>query len=197
MYFQPSVNRKFTNHSMIRGAFPQVSMPAVITNEFLAGLGVFPFSQTAPAFDPITQTVRELPPALTDKGHYEEAWEVIPRFNDYTDDNGVLHTRAEQEAEAIAKDAEAKAAQALAAAKAARQAEVEAITVTTQSGKVFDGDEAAQNRMSRAVNAMDEADTLPWVLANNTIAQVTCAELREALKLAGAAMAEIWVRPYL
>ena len=93
--------------------------------------------------------------------------------------------------------AEELAAQALAAAKAARQAEVEAITVTTQSGRVFDGNEDAQNRMSRAVNAMDDADVLPWVLADNSIAQVTHSELREALKLAGAAMAEIWVRPYL
>lgn len=93
--------------------------------------------------------------------------------------------------------AEELAAQALAAAKAARQAEVEAITVTTQSGRVFDGNEDAQNRMSRAVNAMDEADTLPWVLADNAIGEVNRQELREALKLAGAAMATIWVKPYV
>ena len=93
--------------------------------------------------------------------------------------------------------AEKKAADVLAAAKAARQVEVDAIIVTTASGRKFDGNEDAQNRMSRAVNAMDEADTLPWVLADNTIAEVTRAELREALKLAGAAMATIWVRPYL
>ena len=61
---------------------------------------------------------------------------------------------------------------------------------TTAAGKVFDGNEDAQNRMSRAVNAMEDADTLPWVLADNTIAQVSRAELREALKLAGAAMAK-------
>jgi len=93
--------------------------------------------------------------------------------------------------------AEELAAQALAAAKAARQAEVEAIKVTTVAGNTFDGDEDAQNRMSRAVTSMEPGDTIPWVLADNTVAVVEQDELKEALRLAGAAMAEIWVRPYL
>ena len=180
--------------SEFRAARSNTSFGPVIDYASFGYAVVYPTPQ--PVHDPVTQTVRRLTAVLTDKGHYEQAWEVIPRFNDYTDEQGVLHTRAEQEAEAIAKDAEEKAAQALAAAKAVRQAEVEAITVTAASGKVFDGNEDAQNRMSRAVNAMEDADALPWVLANNTVAQVTRAELCEALKLAGAAMAEIWVRPY-
>lgn len=181
--------------SEFRAAYPNTSFGPLIDYASFGYAIVYPTPQ--PEHDRVIQTARRLPAVLTDKGHYEESWEVVKRFNDYTDADGVLHTRDEQEAEAIAKDAEEKAARALAAAKSARQAEVEAITVTTASGKVFDGDEDAQNRMSRAGNAMDEADTLPWVLADNSIAQVTRAELREALKLAGAAMAEIWVRPYL
>jgi len=82
-------------------------------------------------------------------------------------------------------------------AKAARAAEVDAIVVTTASGKTFDGDEKSQDRMSRAINAMDDSDTTLWVLADNTPTYVTRAELREALRLAGEAQTEIWVRPYL
>lgn len=82
------------------------------------------------------------------------------------------------------------------ALKNARYQLVNEIIVTTQSGRSFDGDEDAQNRMSRAINAMEDTDTVPWVLADNTVALVSRVELKEALKLAGAAMAEVWVRPY-
>lgn len=84
----------------------------------------------------------------------------------------------------------------LAAAKAQRQTLVDAITVTTASGKVFDGNEEAQRRMTSAITAMDDGDELPWVLHDNTVAVVTRAELREALRLAGSEMAAIWIAPY-
>lgn len=188
-----SDKKEFTEHEF-RLEHSNVSFGPQINYSDFGYEVVFPLPK--PAHNEVTEYARRIPAALIE-GQYYEAWEVVPRFDDYTDENGVLHTRAEQEAEAIAKDTKEKAAQALASAKAARHAEVEVITVTTTSGRVFDGNEDAQNRMSRAVNAMEDADTLPWVLADNTIAQVTRAELREALKLAGAAMAEIWVRPYL
>lgn len=80
-------------------------------------------------------------------------------------------------------------------AKVARALAVAAITVTTMSGKVFDGDETSQNRMARAILALEGTgtpDTL-WVLANNEPTQVTSIELTEALALAGAAQSAIWV----
>lgn len=86
--------------------------------------------------------------------------------------------------------------EALAHAKAARATEVAAITVTTTTGKTFDGDEKSQDRMARAVATMEDTETILWVLADNTPATVTRAELREALRLAGEAQTEIWVRPY-
>lgn len=86
--------------------------------------------------------------------------------------------------------------QQLAQAKAARAALVDAITVTTTSGKIFDGNEDAQRRMTSAITAMEEVDTIPWILVNNSMAVVTRAELREALRLSGAAMSAIWVAPY-
>ena len=44
------------------------------------------------------QVVREIAPILTSKGHYEQQWEVADKFQDYADTDGVLHTKAEQEA---------------------------------------------------------------------------------------------------
>ncbi len=81
--------------------------------------------------------------------------------------------------------------------KALRKTEVANITVTTAAGNTFDGNEDAQNRMSRAVIAMSDTDTITWVLADNTVATVSRDELREALRLAGEAMSSIWLRPYV
>lgn len=85
----------------------------------------------------------------------------------------------------------------IAAAKAERQVLVNAITVTTVSGKTFDGDEVAQGRMSRAINALDAGETTLWILANGVVdLNVTREELREALRLAGAAQTAVWAAPY-
>ena len=82
------------------------------------------------------------------------------------------------------------------AAKTLRQAEVNAIVITTASGKDFDGDEQSQDRMSRAINALNALETTLWVLSDNTPAMVSRKELQEALRLAGAAQTAIWVKPY-
>jgi len=86
----------------------------------------------------------------------------------------------------------------VAKAKVARAAAVDAIKVTTHSGKEFDGDEVSQTRMARAVLALQATSTpsVKWVLADNTPTLVTVAELTEALALAGAAQATIWSAPY-
>lgn len=80
--------------------------------------------------------------------------------------------------------------------KASRAAAVEAIDVTTVSGNTFDGDEISQGRMARAIMALNAAapgTTVNWVLADNSVIDATEAELTEALALAGAAQAAIWV----
>jgi hypothetical protein len=78
--------------------------------------------------------------------------------------------------------------------KAQREAAVAAIKVTTQAGNTFDGDEVSQTRMTRAITAlMAIGGAVNWVLADNTVIQADAAELTEALALAGAAQAAIWV----
>ena len=81
--------------------------------------------------------------------------------------------------------------------KASRAAAVEAIKVTTTAGNTFDGDETSQGRMARAIIALGTTPggTVNWVLADNSVINATAAELTEALALAGAEQAALWVAP--
>ena len=82
--------------------------------------------------------------------------------------------------------------------KASRADAVEAIDVTTTAGNTFDGDEISQGRMARAILALNAAapgTTVNWILADNSVIDATAAELTEALALAGAAQAALWVAP--
>jgi hypothetical protein len=81
-------------------------------------------------------------------------------------------------------------------AKAERATAVAAITVEID-GMVFDGDEKAQERMTRAVILADSPEeTTEWVLHDNTVAIVTAEQLRKACKLAGKAQTVLWIKPY-
>ena len=70
------------------------------------------------------------------------------------------------------------------------------ILVTTSTGNVFNGDEVSQNRLSRAILALQLTGTLTthWVLANNVATEVGVPELAEALALSGAAQTALWVK---
>lgn len=73
----------------IRAAFPNTSF----SDQFTAPEGyewVFPVPQ--PAHDPITQMVRETTPALTVKGHWEQQWEVVPRFESDAEADAAIAT---------------------------------------------------------------------------------------------------------
>ena len=82
------------------------------------------------------------------------------------------------------------------AEKIQRDVAASAILVTTAAGNVFNGDEISQNRLSRAILALQLTGTQKthWVLANNTVAEVGIPELAEALALSGAAQTALWVK---
>jgi hypothetical protein len=83
----------------IRAEMPNTSFPV----PFQAPENYAPvFATPQLDYDPVTQMLRTTTPVLTDKGHYEQVWEVVSRFVEYTDAQGVLHTVAEQESEAVA-----------------------------------------------------------------------------------------------
>lgn len=94
------------SETQIRTDFPQTSFPSpfVPPDEYKV---IFPAPAPTPA-NPVIQTVREITPVLTSKGHYEQSYEIVDRFSDYTDEEGVLHTKADQEQAAIAADLQAK-----------------------------------------------------------------------------------------
>lgn len=92
-------------------------------------------------------------------------------------------------------------AQELAKAKSERAEAVSKIIVEVD-GMKFDGDETAQTRMGRTISAaialgVDlDTDKRTWVLADNTVAEPTIAQLVQALKLAGDEQTKLWTVPY-
>ena len=87
------------------------------------------------------------------------------------------------------------AAQKLAQAKAERADAVSKIIVEVD-GMTFDGDEESQQRVARSIIALEDGETMPWVLYDNTIAEVTKEQLKQVLRLAGQKQSELWVVPY-
>lgn len=93
------------------------------------------------------------------------------------------------------------AAQELAQAKAERADAVSKLIVEVD-GMRFDADEESQTRMGRTIAAavaleVDiSAEKRTWVLADNSIAEVSVKQLAEALRLAGDAQTKLWTVPY-
>lgn len=121
----------------------------------------------------------EIPPNARIVKTYPDRIEVY-----YTDDEEVMIN------DAVLADAENSKTRADKKEKRGRQ--VNLATVTTAAGNLFDADETSQNRMARAIIVMDDTETTLWILADNTPAQVTKAELIEALRLAGESQTNIW-----
>lgn len=81
-----------------------------------------------------------------------------------------------------------------ATAKTARETSVAALTVTTTSGKVFNGCEVSLGRMNNAITIAGIAGLTEtqWTLADNSRVTVTLDEMKEAMKLAGLAQSQLW-----
>lgn len=111
-------------------------------------------------------------------------------------DDGVLRDATEVEVAEILARQQAAAVPTREELKLARQAAVDAITVTV-NGKVFDGDETSQERMARALRVADITGqtSCTWVLHDNSAVTVTREDLAQALALAMEAQGEIWVIP--
>lgn len=81
--------------------------------------------------------------------------------------------------------------------KQRRREEVATIEVTVD-GMTFDGNEVAQRRMTGALVGWDDSvETIQWVLADNSVANVTKLQLWKALQAATAEMQKLWVVPYV
>lgn len=107
--------------------------------------------------------------------------------------DGALRVAPEKTPEELADEA-------MRIAKNERSDAVSRITVEVD-GLVFDGDETSQDRMTRAITMFTSSGlpadtTTSWVLADNTVAQVTIGQLTQALLLAGQKQTELWTKPY-
>ena len=155
----------------VRKLFPQLSLRS---NGEIQSDAVCSYKPTpTPDYNPATHTVREVAPV-----DGVQCWVLCALSPEQVEDN-------QRAADAAAHEQK----------KATRTEAVARIRVTTASGKVFDGDETSQTRMARAVVALQAAGQTEtvWVLADNTPATVTLAELAEALALAGAEQTRLWV----
>lgn len=107
MNYINTINNQYpVSEQEIRFLFPNTSFPVpfVAPDEYS-----IVFAAPKPGHDTVIRTVLETAPVLTTKGHYEQQWEVVTRFTEYTDEEGILHTVAAQEAAAIATDQTNKA----------------------------------------------------------------------------------------
>lgn len=183
-----------TEHEF-RNAFPNTSFPEMLTLDIITDFGYSPVLQS-PQPTPTIGEIVVRDGVLTDaNGNIVQKWILAPKYTEYVDEDNVVHTVQEQVDAAIQREADETSFRLRQTAKQLRQSQVDNIKVTTTSGKTFDGDETSQTRMARAIIALQATGTptVTWVLADNTPTTATVAELVEALALAGAAQANLWV----
>lgn len=126
---------------------------------------------------------------------------IIAPCNDYNDPDHLAYVAWVEEGNnpeiVETRDLEAKLEQQRREySKVERAKAVDAIVVTIESGKKFDGDEVSQQRMSRAIQTMQIVNqpSTSWVLATNEVSEVTVQELAEALMLSALEQSRIWMQ---
>ena len=76
--------------------------------------------------------------------------------------------------------------------------QVNTLKVETSYGHIFDADELSQSRIQKALYLLnlENKDSIEWILADNSKAEIFKPELEEALTLAIKKQAEIWVKSW-
>lgn len=75
--------------------------------------------------------------------------------------------------------------------KAERQLKVDNIEVEL-NGVIYQGDETSQTRIARAVSVMEDTDTTMWVAKDNSVNELSKADLKYILKEAGIKQTLVW-----
>ncbi len=75
--------------------------------------------------------------------------------------------------------------------KELRDKAIKEITVTTESGNVFEGNKDSQNAMTSAIVSLNSGQTIQWKLADNSKVEIGREELREALFLSTSKLTEL------
>ena len=80
-----------------RAEYPNTSFPRTWGKDTLEFLNIEAVLETPKPTAGQYQTVRRDGVVQDAKGNWVQAWAVVDMFSDYTDDDGVLHTKIEQE----------------------------------------------------------------------------------------------------
>lgn len=75
--------------------------------------------------------------------------------------------------------------------KAERQSKVDNIEVELND-VIYQGDETSQTRIARAVSVMEDTDTTMWVAKDNSVNELSKADLKYILREAGIKQTLIW-----
>ena len=113
----------------VRRMHSNTSLPRVWDANVCSALGIDPVLEAPkPEVTDYTQAVRN--GATQDaNGNWVQEWSVVDMFQDYTDDEGVTHTKADQEA-AYQADLDAKAAASVRSTRDAKIAETDWMALT-------------------------------------------------------------------
>jgi len=84
MYINTATQAYPLSEQDVRSAHPNVSGPMPY-----AGYA-WVFSTPQPAFNSVTQMAREITPVLTVKGTWEQAWEVVKRYDNQADEDAAV-----------------------------------------------------------------------------------------------------------
>lgn len=94
---------RIINANDFSAEYPDLYIPAPIPYTDYGWSVIFPAPQSTLS-NAVTKRWQEGAPVLTAKGTWEQTWVEVDVYSDYTDFEGVLHTKAEQEAAAISAD---------------------------------------------------------------------------------------------
>lgn len=104
MYIKIQTKQEYSE-AQIRSEFPNTSFPT----PFLPPTGFSKlFDTPVPEHNSTIHVARQATPVLTNKGVWEQRWEIVNKYQEHEDENGVIHTIAEQAAAAIAAEAKAR-----------------------------------------------------------------------------------------
>ena len=129
MEYRVQSSGEVLTQGQIRKLNSNTSLPRVWDANVCSALGIDPVLEAPkPEVTGYTQAVRN--GATQDaNGNWVQAWSVVDMFQDYTDDEGVTHTKADQEA-AYQADLDAKAAASVRSTRDAKIAETDWMALT-------------------------------------------------------------------
>ena len=129
MEYRVQSSGEVLTQGQIRKLNSNTSLPRVWDANVCTALGIDPVLEAPkPEVTGYTQAVRN---GVTQdaNGNWVQAWSVVDMFQDYTDDEGVTHTKADQEA-AYQADLDAKAAASVRSTRDAKIAETDWMALT-------------------------------------------------------------------